>query len=1009
MNRILLTLSFFLLIFTYTFSQVDPQFRPVISDFPQIYATAIQPDGKVLVGGNKLITGNLSPQPLLRLNPDGSRDILFNPPTVSENNYVTTIALDNNGKIMVGGGTSDYPRKPVVWRLNSDGSTDPTFVPTPQINDNVYQILPFPDGGYLIFSSSLKPIIKIKSNGELDASFNAGAGPDSYGMMNGDIAIQPDGKILVAGLFSTFSGTAANRIVRLNPNGSIDNTFSIGTGLSGGYRSIKSIVLDGDKIILAGSFTSFNSVPAVNIVRLLSTGQVDPNFAYPGPSSNHITYSIDQVELHAGGILLAGLKHENNAFYFSLMKLKLDGSLEAMFPLIQGDVSVNAGAIWPPLLTTAGSKILISGYFDKISSVSKRGMAIFNEDGSIEPSFSPSVGGTANIWASKIQADGKILIGGSFNHVGDTYINNLVRLNPDGSIDQVFRSNLGIGFNRSVYSIEIQTNGKILVGGGFDKLNGVDKRLMIRLNEDGTVDNTFNTALNLQSVGPGVNEIIVLPSGKILIGGAFFYLNNTDMRNNLARLNENGSIDPTFNQTMLTYQQRVNSIAIQSDNHLLIGGPDNQDGFMKRTTFDGVVENIFPAINLTSFPVQLIKVLPNDNFLMTGYPTSSWGPTTPNPLFQFNKDGVLLDKLSVAVYDGNVLDIKSIDTESIILAGTFKSVNNFPVRSLAKVKLNGSVESLFNYTVNGDIFNMEKDNNPYNSFYLMGRFFSVDNLQTFHLAKINFDVPNKPVDLVYSADNVEGKIFLEWKDKSFNETGFNIFRSEGPGFITIGSVASGVIKFTDSTASPLKSYTYKVGASNVEFQSPFSNTVDVSTSGWVPPLEPTQLTYTIATDFESALIKWTDGSTNEKGFHLERSMNGAEYAPLVTLQKNTVSYADELNIGNLHRYRVRAFNKFGVSGYTNIVALPIMTELPEESATELVVYPNPTVDKICVSQKTPAPMIVTIYDSTGKLQHIQTGKDATMELNVSEMQHGLYVVKVLKGNRFETFKVVKTK
>jgi uncharacterized delta-60 repeat protein len=97
----------------------------------------------------------------------------------------------------------------------------------------------------------------------LDASFNPGTGADHW--VN-SIALQPDGKILIGGYFDTYNGTTRNRIARLNTDGSLDASFNPGTGANDGVRSI-ALQPDG-KILIGGLFTAYNGTGRNRVARI---------------------------------------------------------------------------------------------------------------------------------------------------------------------------------------------------------------------------------------------------------------------------------------------------------------------------------------------------------------------------------------------------------------------------------------------------------------------------------------------------------------------------------------------------------------------------------------------------------------------------------------------------------------------------------------------------------------------------------------------------------------------
>ena len=229
----------------------------------------------------------------------------------------------------------------------------------------------------------------------------------------------------------------------------------------------------------------------------------------------------------------------------------------------------------------------------------------------IDYPFDPNANNT--VWSIAVQSDGKILIGGDFTTLNNGTItrNHIARLNPDGSVDTTFDPNA----NGTVYSIAVQSDGKILIGGTFTTLNGgtITRRRIARLKSDGSVDTTFDP-----NADNTVRSIAIQSDGKILIGGDFTTVGGT-ARNYVARLNPDGSVDTTFDPNA---NLSVYSIAVQSDGKILIGGWFTSVGwaarnYIARLNTDGSLDTFNPDANsgVRSIAVQSDgKILIGGNF-----------------------------------------------------------------------------------------------------------------------------------------------------------------------------------------------------------------------------------------------------------------------------------------------------------------------------------------------------------------------------------------------------------
>jgi len=328
-------------------------------------------------------------------------------------------------------------------------------------------------------------IVRLKSNGGIDNTFNIGTGFDNTLTT---IAIQSDDKILIGGMFSNYNGITANRIIRLNPNGSVDTTFVTGTGFEydngTGYDNwVYSIAIQSDgKILVGGYLFKYNGITiGRDLVRLNSDGSVDNTFV-TGTGFDEFANGIYSIAIQSSGKILVGgrfSEYKDITVGKNIIRLNPNGSVDTTF--ITGTGTTSDTFVFGIAIQSDG-KILLCGDFYNYNGTSSRYLVRLNSDGSIDNTFAYSFNGQ-KIYAIAIQSDGKILIGGQFTK-------DIIRLNPDSTVDNTFA--IGAGFNDLVWTMAIQTDGKILVGGAFRIFDMMLVSCMIRLNSDGSSDNTIN-------------------------------------------------------------------------------------------------------------------------------------------------------------------------------------------------------------------------------------------------------------------------------------------------------------------------------------------------------------------------------------------------------------------------------------------------------------------------------------------------------------------------------------
>jgi len=368
-----------------------------------------------------------------------------------------------------------------------------------------------------------------QTDANIDTSFNSGTG------FNNDvnaIATQTDGKIIIGGSFTTYQGISTNNIIRLNSDGSIDNTFIYGTGFNNSVSDI-SVQTDG-KIIVVGYFSTYNGGAANRIVKLNSNGLVDNSFSSIASSTaigiRNITMQTDNKLLVSRIFTTSGGSVINN----DVVRLNINGTIDTNFSTGSGfERSVNS------IKVAQDGKIYVAGDFlnyQGISLTTKRIIRL-NTDGTRDTSFSQGgTGYSGTVIDISLQSDGKIVSGGTFlgynGSVNKYYINRLETTANDDS----FGLN-GFSFNSGVVvrSIAVQNDGKILIGGEFLQHNGINIQRIIRLNNDatGTRDTNF---LSGNGFDNDVKIIRLQQDGKILIGGYFTSYNGTTV-NRIIRLN----------------------------------------------------------------------------------------------------------------------------------------------------------------------------------------------------------------------------------------------------------------------------------------------------------------------------------------------------------------------------------------------------------------------------------------------------------------------------------------
>jgi uncharacterized delta-60 repeat protein len=330
-----------------------------------------------------------------------------------------------------------------------------------------------------------------------------------------DIVVQPDGKILAAGDFGAINSFSRPGIARFNQDGSADTTFNppLPTPSSNpNLLTIRAIALQPDgKILVGGQFFSGSSTQQPTLYRLNPDGSIDNTFN--APESAGISRFVLDIAVQPDGKIVTAPGFDNGGSGGSANRYNTDGSRDTTFNAIFGGGSVNRVVLQPD------GKLLVVGEFTAVNGSPRGRVARLNADGSLDATFNPLGGANNTVFDIDLQADGKIVIGGSFLSYNGTSRNYLARLNSDGNLDAIFTAQT----NNIVRAIRIESNGKIIIGGDFTLAGGVSRNRIARLNADGTPDLSFNIGTGIYGQ---VYSLALQPDNKIVVGGNFTKYND---------------------------------------------------------------------------------------------------------------------------------------------------------------------------------------------------------------------------------------------------------------------------------------------------------------------------------------------------------------------------------------------------------------------------------------------------------------------------------------------------
>ena len=642
---------------------LDPTFQLSHENFPatSIYKILIQSDNKILILAGQQY-GN--PAKLIRLQPDGARDFSYNESTFTQN-YVPLCEMQADNKIVIAISTNS------------------------QIN-----------------GVSNNGLVRLNADGTLDASFNSSLiFCTDYGSTSNftDLKIDSNGKIVVVGgeLFSP--SCAIKHIIRLNPNGSEDATFTPPAEILTGNGYLKKVcILSDNKIIVTGNFNALTGTNNNNyIIKLNSNGTLDSSYSY---GSGYGLYNLYAMAAQPDNKVVVFLKSGtlfNGTLVKEAFRINTDGSLDSSFDLGPTFVETGGHTFSEDLLVKPNGNIIIGGDY-AVDGNLVSGLIEVNSNGVLNPNFSIGTGFRGNGYINKIQqlSSGKVLIAGAFDSVNGVTRHGLARLNSDGTYDTSFGGGTGFSLNAILRTFAVQPDGKIIVGGNFNQYNGVQNINLIRLNADGTIDPTFATVTSFYDsyiqgfVNPLINSIAVQNDGKILIGGAFVNYNGAN-KNNIMRLNTDGTLDTTF-ITGVGFNYQVTHMELQSDQKIVVAGVFTKynnvtlTSKMIRLNAYGTRDTGFNLVGYTNFSVPRFSILPDGKILATKLQTSS--QANGYELLKLNNDGTLDTSFSFNLDYTSILDFCIQPDNKILVVA---SSNNNVLKKISRFNDDGTLDTSF--------------------------------------------------------------------------------------------------------------------------------------------------------------------------------------------------------------------------------------------------------------------------------------------------------------------------
>jgi uncharacterized delta-60 repeat protein len=642
---------------------LDRSFHPGPTMNGEVWTLGVQTDGRVLVAGNFTEIQGVPRRWLARLNADNTVDESFAPdPELAgrDDGLISKILLlPNDQTLMVGDFAWGAGAHQGVVRLNSTGRIDPSFDPGTGTTA-AWTLLRRPDGTILVgggfdeFNGTRRhKVVQLLANGQLDPSFDTGAGPDDIVTA---LLLQPDGKLVVGGLFKNWNGAARPGLVRLNPDGTLDSSFRIGAGVNGvvlslaqdtagrilvagsfvevdgaAYRCVarlnadgsvdssfsnrlnlreavwKVLALEDGGYLLGGDFKKIEGANRIRIARLLANGRLDYSFIHETGAPDDTVLEI--VPAGNGRLYVGGeFRHFGGMRTPPVVRLESEGKLDSQFPATIGsDLPATTVGVSP------AGRIWLGGDFSYIHGLPRRGLACLFPDGRVDPRVDLPVDLLSGVRAFLFGEDETVIVAGNFTTIGGVNQRGIARVRADGTLDQSFRPLV----DGSILAVARQADGRIAIVGGFQSVEGFPRPGVALLAPDGTLVPEFAPTLVPNDT---VGALGLSSSGAVTIGGGFEFVGHLHPPY-LARLDSSGGAEPAFREN-LGPDRDVYSISTLDSGHLIVAGAfgfynGKPCGRVIRLHANGALDESFPLDLSADIPVSA-GVEPNGNILVWG-------------------------------------------------------------------------------------------------------------------------------------------------------------------------------------------------------------------------------------------------------------------------------------------------------------------------------------------------------------------------------------------------------
>ena len=950
------------------------------------------------------------------------------------------------------------------------------------------QVLVTPDGSiYVNLNGSFTgtSISKRFANGAIDSSFGInGYSKAIASLSEAFVAFQPDGKIIIAGVNNT--GTGLSGIARLDAEGLPDSTFGDNAFLATSFRPASvAIQLDG-KILIAGS----SNTPGFLLARYNINGSPDNSFNGTGQAFTDFVYKIppdrgatDSTEVKTGTassiiiqkdgkIVIGGVAMTSaSGNEFAIARFNTNGSIDNSFDA-DGKQTTLVGAANNAVYSIAlqgDSKIVLAGY-TSYAGTNQFAVTRYNTNGSLDNSFNGNgiqivnLGSDMQIGNSvAIQKNEKIVVAGyTLNGSKNDFA--VVRFNTDGSLDNSFdtdgilTTDIQSASDDYAGCVALQNDDKIIVA-GYAYINSISAFVLARYNVDGSLDNSFDVDGKLvgdyKQGNTSFNATVIQADGKVLTAGTAWNGTNFDFA--IARYNADGGLDNTFSDdgmrlTDFGLNDEGISLVVQPDGKIIVGGSSDTKFAMARYNTDGSLDATFSEDGKLTIPMgysdwaKSVALQTDGKIILAGHSYKDTNYDTAYfAIARINSNGTLDNSFS---NDGKVFtdfenspsfaNAVSIQSDGKIVAAGRSYMNGHNTFSLARFNTDGSLDNTFSSdgkqtSVFGpdDYFGMSQAIQPDGKIVVAGFEESIMQATTSFLVaryNTNGELDNTFNDVGFIstkaeskfnfgycvAINLDGRIAIGGTNNNFKivlyKTNGRLDSTFGDNGILVNRIGVG-----SSTIKGIAFYGNKLyAAGNGQFPGNIGVVTRYLLTAEGGPLPVTLLDFKAVLQNQIVLLQWkTTHEQSLTGYTVLRSTDGTTFYAIGYAAANsngslTVEYSvpDNQPYKGFNYYKLEIIDKDGKFSFSKIVSVNINNEI-----FTWKIFPNPVQNTLFINtyNKTEKATF-QISDAAGrkvKGLNISLNGNSSFAIPISQLPKGIYTLQLRTASKTETKQFIK--